>query len=372
MKIFVASLPDLKRINVQRYHHILGHLSTRHEVVVGAVEAPHLGELNDPLVDHSLRNVDFRYGGIGHPLLQERNIGKECAEVRPDIVVSFHSLLGARSGSKKAAAPLVMDICDDVVDWMGSSPRIPALARPVARWTAKRLLRRSIRQSARVVCSVDALREEYGIARDACTILPNGVDADHFRDRGSLKRSELGISPDTLLIGFVGYLGPWIDMNPWLVALSRWNLEAKLLVVGGGDRLPALQSEVARLGLGDRVICTGNVAYTSVPDYVSASDVCILPFDRSSVSRFALPLKLFEYMACERPVITSDLRTVRDAVGDRVRYVNSPEHILSALDDVRAGPSRNLLRANREFVKDHYSWKSICARYEELLHNEAT
>ena len=63
-----------------------------------------------------------------------------------------------------------------------------------------------------------------------------------------------------------------------------------------------------RIFIAENVIFTGNIQYLDVPDYISSMDICLLPFDTGMVSQNALPLKLFEYMACPVPVISTDIR----------------------------------------------------------------
>jgi glycosyltransferase involved in cell wall biosynthesis len=96
----------------------------------------------------------------------------------------------------------------------------------------------------------------------------------------------------------------------------------------------------------------------------------LIPFKANGVSEGALPLKLFEYMACEKPVICSRLGGVVQTVGDKVLYASNKgeyQHNLMALLDDRELRNR-LGRKGREFVEQGCRWVSISSRLEMLLY----
>jgi glycosyltransferase involved in cell wall biosynthesis len=98
-------------------------------------------------------------------------------------------------------------------------------------------------------------------------------------------------------------------------------------------------------------------------------DVCLLPFDSGSVSQSALPIKLFEYMACEKPVISSPLSGVKNAVGDLVLYAKNVDELKQNIlnlyynDDLR----NQLGKKGRDFVRQNFSWDKICHEFEKVL-----
>ena len=87
------------------------------------------------------------------------------------------------------------------------------------------------------------------------------------------------------------------------------------------------------------------------------------------MSQNALPLKLFEYMACQRPVISTPLRGVIEAVQDKVLYASDIEelkrHIIELYQSERLQTKTG--SAGRRFVEENYSWSRICSKMEEVL-----
>src|SRR4030095_2608705 len=88
--------------------------------------------------------------------------------------------------------------------------------------------------------------------------------------------------------------------------LSR-HPKAKLLIVGCGEGEDVLKELAAQTGLASSVIFGGLHAYSALPDIIRSSDVCINPFELNGVTRDILPTKLFQYLACGKPVIATEL-----------------------------------------------------------------
>ncbi len=98
-------------------------------------------------------------------------------------------------------------------------------------------------------------------------------------------------------------------------------------------------------------------------------DVCLVPFKETRDCHNALPIKTFEYMACEKPVISSRLTGVVEAVGNKALYASNIEEYkdrLAQLYNDRQLRERMGVEG-RGFIEDNYSWANIGARFEKLL-----
>jgi len=92
------------------------------------------------------------------------------------------------------------------------------------------------------------------------------------------------------------------------------------------------KNKVKEKGLGDVFIFTGHVPYKKVPDYIGAMDICVAPHKKGSNQ--ASPVKIFDYMACGRPVVASDIEVVREIIGEsKSALLVSPEQA----DDLAKG-----------------------------------
>jgi len=378
MKILVTSLPDLKKINHQRPHHLLKYLSQKHEVTVLCVNAWWLKERQDEYLRTSLKSVNIHYISENKlsPVFQEifaikslKNLGN----LDFDIHISLNSLLMGYSVAKKLKVPSLFDICDDIISWIDSSPRIPTLLKPIAKVVGAFMLKRNIKISERITYSTEFLKSSYSLPENKSVLIPNGVDTNLFYKRnGKTKAKErFNISEDVLVLGFVGFLGEWIDLQTVFETMKilQGQVKIKLIVVGNGSKFARFKELSKNCGVQENVIFTGDVPYSEVPEYISYMDICLLPFDTSAVSQGALPLKLFEYMACEKPVISTPLSGVKNTVGDLVFYASNAEELKQRIlelyynDDLRI----ELGKRGGDFVERNYSWERICRKFEEVL-----
>ncbi|MCJ7616580.1 MAG: glycosyltransferase, partial [Desulfobacterales bacterium] len=166
-------------------------------------------------------------------------------------------------------------------------------------------------------------------------------------------------------------LREWIDLETLFLAVKQLNerLDIKLLMVGGGIGYEDSVALAKKHGLMKNVIFTGTVPYTQVPKYISCMDVCVVPFKLDAVSQNSLPLKLFEYMACKKPVISTKVEGIMAAVQNRVLYASNVEEYKDKIIELyeNEGLRRKLGSEGREIVEMDYEWSKITSRLEQVM-----
>jgi glycosyltransferase involved in cell wall biosynthesis len=142
-----------------------------------------------------------------------------------------------------------------------------------------------------------------------------------------------------------------------------------MVVVGKEGQFKENVDLAKRCGVSDRVTFTGMVPYSQVPKYISAMDVCLIPFKLNAISESALPLKLFEYMACEKPVISTELPGVRAVADDKIMYATSNDEYKEKIAELHKDMElrREMGKTGREFVEENYDWEKIVERMERIL-----
>jgi len=97
-------------------------------------------------------------------------------------------------------------------------------------------------------------------------------------------------------------------------------------------------------------------------------DVCIIPFHSNSIANSALPLKLFEYMACGKPVIASPIPSIKKICGDHVLYSNDTNDYKENIERLYKNPKlqKNLEKAG-QIISKKYNWEFISKNLEQIL-----
>lgn len=159
-----------------------------------------------------------------------------------------------------------------------------------------------------VVATSDRLLEDIRRHRSRNFLLStNGVDLDHWRiEKGSPPMDLVPAINGNLVVGYHGALAKWIDYRLLRSIADEGSYE---LVLIGFEH----DSEFAESGLKShpRVHYLGSKSYFQLNTYAIHYDIAILPFKNIELTQSVSPVKIFEYMAARKPVVTPDLHECR-------------------------------------------------------------
>lgn len=151
-------------------------------------------------------------------------------------------------------------------------------------------------------------------------VAPDGVDLERYQDLPDppAARQLLGLPAGRFTAGYTGHLyaGRGIEL---LLQLASQSPDILFLIVGGEpEEVKRLQAEVVQAGL-ENVQVMGFTPNAELPRYQAACDVLLAPYEErvaassgGDIARYLSPLKLFEYLACGRPIVCSDLPALRE------------------------------------------------------------
>lgn len=211
-----------------------------------------------------------------------------------------------------------------------------------------------------------ALLAERFVTRGWIQVAPDGVDL----------AAPLPVAEDAAAgpVTYVGNFHPWKGVEVLVQAMALAP-EVRLTLVGGEPEPRARIEALAKaIGVADRVRFVGPVPPRDRWQYLAQASVCVLPLTRSAYgTSFTSPLKSFEYMAAARPIVASDLPTLREVLrdGDNALLVppEDPAALASAIRRLladRALAERLASRAVRDVRA--YSWEARGKRIVEFLH----
>lgn len=175
--------------------------------------------------------------------------------------------------------------------------------------------------SDKILVIADAVKEyvhlKHSISFDKIAVLNSGVNTEYFKplEKKSVRR-KLNFDEDSNLIGFVGGLYPWHGVDYLINSIPLVLKEApntKLVIVGQGKIMQALVKQTKELGLENNVIFTGLVSFKEAPIYINAFDICAV-FFKPIRKNPGSPMKLFEYLACGKPVVASNVKGYGDFI----------------------------------------------------------
>lgn len=178
-------------------------------------------------------------------------------------------------------------------------------------------------------------------------LVPNGVP-DNW-----LKFSLVVKHHDRPRIGFIGSIYEWVDQE--LIAHAADELgDMDFILVGPTRR----QVPVDRLRAISNIRLLPPVPFERVPGQIADMDVCLIPFKQDIVSECADPLKLYEYLALAKPVVSSmDFNSTAP-----IYYGATPEAFVQSIR--KAFNEKDLNQQKRRDYAAEYSWRS---QAEKLL-----
>ena len=205
------------------------------------------------------------------------------------------------------------------------------------------------------------------LPKEQVLIAPNGVDLERFEALPDIKtaRRELGF-PEKITVACTGHLYAGRGTNLFLRLASHFP-QVHFLWVGGrpGD-VVAWQGRASAEGL-DNVIFTGFVPNQNLPLYQAAADILLMPYGPTiagssggNSADICSPMKMFEYLATGRAIITSDLPVIREILNEQNAVFCPPEDLLAwkdALEKLITSPERRQTLAQRaRRDAERYTW----------------
>jgi glycosyltransferase involved in cell wall biosynthesis len=300
---------------------------------------------------------------------------------RPDVVVasspSLPSAAAAATLARARRARFVLEVRDlfpDSAIAMGllTDRRIIAVSR--------RLERFSYARADRIVALTEGIRDgiaAQGVPAGKVDLITNGVDLDI--GTGALPTRAAPVPDDAFVAMYVGAHGTYSSLETVLDAADRLrdDPDIRVVLVGGGDRKPALVEEARRRGL-PNVAFVDPVPKREVPSWLARADACLLPYQDNPLFAGALPNKAFDYLGAARPIVASapagELTRMVERAGCGVAV--PPEDGAALADAIRAlagdrEGARRMGEQGRAYALEHHDRAALAARFVSVVESVA-
>jgi colanic acid biosynthesis glycosyl transferase WcaI len=301
---------------------------------------------------------------------------------RPDVVIaSSPQLLVGLSGSwlarlKRASFVFeVRDLWPESLAGVGLGDRTSLLHRGLAR-IANLLYRESDRIVVVTPAFKDYLVKHMNVLPDKIFIVQNGVETDVF-DPGHTQlnlKSKLGLE-NKFVVSYIGTMGMAHGLDKVLDAaaeLQHRHPQIVFLFVGEGSDKERIIS-IATFRKLTNVRFVDEQPRERIPDYIHASDACLVLLKKSEIFKTVIPTKMLEFMSCARPVILAVDGQARKIIEEaHAGIFIQPENVSDLTDAVvrlASDPElRNSLgRCGRQHILQHFSRAQTARTYIQVL-----
>ena len=238
---------------------------------------------------------------------------------------------------------------------------------------------RAMQAADHVLTIAETMREDIvarGVPPERVTVIPNGVDVAAFQpaDADPALVVRYGLQ-GTFVYGYVSNLDHRRENQELLVEaaaeLKRRARRIKVLIVGDGDRRAEVEEIARDRGVADDVVFTGRVPHAEVAAHYALMDAFVVPRRDERASRHVTPLKPYEALAMERPLVVAALPALLEITADD-RGLSFPADdagaLATQLERLIDDPSlaRRIGVAGREWVARERSWSANGARLVEV------
>jgi glycosyltransferase involved in cell wall biosynthesis len=287
---------------------------------------------------------------------------QQARSLKVDLV--YTRLLQGAFFSLQVQLPAMLELHDRITGRIGPQLfRLCRRSRTPKRWLPITLaLQRALEHDFEVIFSPGE-----------AVVLPDGVDLERYNalPEPAEARQQLGL-PQKITAAYVGsfYAGRGMEM---LFSLAQANPQVNFMWVGGKPVDVAYWRQRFAQSSMDNVKLTGFIANAHVPLYQAAAEILLMPYERATATSsggntvdFCSPLKMFEYMAAGRAIISSDLPVLHEALSPTSAIFCPPEDAPAwrqAFAALIADPGQRhalAVRARQDVAQ--YSWQARAQR----------
>lgn len=217
-----------------------------------------------------------------------------------------------------------------------------------------------------IACSqglIDFIKTRY---KKEALLVPNGTDLDDFHNIQKYQidkiRQKYALG-QRFVIGCVGNFGPWMNVGFLIEVFKKLKNEMKdavLFLVGPGKDFVYFSQRIKD----PDIIFTGPVSFEDIHPCFAAMDIAILPNEKSYMQDVAFHIKLIEYTAAKKIVVSANLKEVQRLNFPNVIIV--PHEIDKWIEAIKKARTMKWQESWNGLV-DAYDWSKICLKFNDLI-----
>ncbi len=213
-----------------------------------------------------------------------------------------------------------------------------------------------VRRDADIIFTVsERLQNTLFAGLDKVYWVPNGIDIRHFAPAASWSMpTELKNLPRPI-IGYHGVIEQRVDLD--LVAkIAQQRPDWSIVLIGAGIWHRHRAAVIKKLASFKNVKIIDFISYQKLPPYVWSFDVAFVPHQVNDFTQSMNPMKLYEYMAAGKPIVTTPI-SGSETFGDLLVTATKPEQFIQAIDSQLKNDTPQKQQLRLEAIADD-AWHS--------------
>ncbi|MNC02335.1 putative teichuronic acid biosynthesis glycosyltransferase TuaH [compost metagenome] len=197
-----------------------------------------------------------------------------------------------------------------------------------------------------ITTTAEKLYDKMALVHNEVVMVKNACEYEHFYNvNSSTDANDWPKEYNNQIVGYVGALGHWVDSD-LLMSLAD---DFKIVLIGPEFGMkPIKHQNIVKLGMKD---------YSTLPSYIKKMDVLIIPFLLNDITTATNPIKMYEYLATGKPVVTTALPEAK-LYGEVYSSNNNDEFIKLVKQAMNGNFNANDLITNRKTIAVNNSWKN--------------
>lgn len=273
-------------------------------------------------------------------------------------------------------APFVLEIRDL---WPAQIVDLGVIKNKFIIWLLYRLEGFLYRRAKAIVTIAPAMSREIaerGFNKEKIFTIPNGIDEEFFKPIGRKNRirQEKGWGENEIVVMYIGTLGLSQGLDVVLMSAKSLiaNKNIRFVIVGAGADRERLIETAKKWELSN-VEFYPPVKKSEMPEWYGAGDIFVVPLKRRKVFLYNIPSKMFEIMACEKPIILGVEGQAKEILEESEAGIcvepENPDQLAEAI--LKLAENRvlreELGRKGREYVIKYFSRKENARKYLEVF-----
>ncbi len=223
--------------------------------------------------------------------------------------------------------------------------------------TMLRYVKEAFSKSDVSIVSAYKIKEKYQkYSKSEPIVIPNGHNIDLKKENDFERPSELKNIKGPI-VGFIGTLFWFLDEDLIEYIISK-RPQYSFVFVGPSQN----NFNVSRIRKYKNCYLLGEKKKTDIPKYINSFDVCINPFKVHEVNDSVSPVKVFEYLALRKSVVSTRMYSLeKEKISQTITFANTYDDFLDKLDEILISKSEKVM--DKKLLSE-YSWDSL---FEKLL-----